>query len=215
MIRNGKGGKTIAQSQKKANAIKKEDAILEAAMRVMADKGFHKARMLDIAEEAGISYGLIYHYYKNKKELLNAIIDQYFDDMYSMVYEILESDQEADEKIRQFALFILDNYQRRPELFIVFTSEVSRSTAKTKKYLLKFKGLLIGIDEMILDGQKKGSIRDDFKARYLTYLFLGSIEIFISAMVLDNQRIRSDEQKKRIAEGIYQLFMYGVTKRNI
>ena len=61
--------------------------------------------------------------------------------------------------------------------------------------------------------QEKGIIKGDLKARYLSYIFMGAIDTFISAMVLDNQRIKSDRQKKRIADGIYQIFMDGAKKR--
>lgn len=54
--------------------------ILEAAMRVFARMGFHKARMDDIAQEAGVSKGLLYWYYKNKDAIIAAILDRVFSD---------------------------------------------------------------------------------------------------------------------------------------
>ncbi|MFC1823590.1 TetR/AcrR family transcriptional regulator [Thermodesulfobacteriota bacterium] len=214
--RNGKGGETIVQPKKKALSIKKdkEDAIIEAALKVMASKGFHKAKMSDITREAGISYGLIYHYFKNKEDLLEAIVDQYFDGIFRMINHITESDEDTEKKMQHFTMLLLDNFQQKPELINVMTSEVSRSTViQTSKHQLRFRKLFSAVEEIILEGQEKGVVRSDFKARYLSYIFMGAIDTFISAMVLDNQRIKSDKQKKRIADGIYQIFMNGAIKR--
>jgi len=51
----------------------KRARILEAATRVFASRGYHGARVSDIAREAGIAYGLVYHYFRNKEEILDTI----------------------------------------------------------------------------------------------------------------------------------------------
>jgi hypothetical protein len=58
-------------------------------------------------------------------------------------------------------------------------------------------------------GQNENLIRGDFKARYLTYIFLGALETFVSAMVLADQKIKGDVQKERIAESILEVFLNG------
>src|SRR5262245_9788409 len=55
----------------------RREQIMEAALRVFAQKGFDKATNKDIAHEAGITAGLIYHYFKSKEELLKAALDEY------------------------------------------------------------------------------------------------------------------------------------------
>ena len=49
--------------------------ILQASIEVFADKGFHRATIKEIAKTAGIADGTIYNYFKNKKELLLALLD--------------------------------------------------------------------------------------------------------------------------------------------
>ena len=65
----------------------KQAVIFEAALKVFRQKGFHKARIADIATEAGISYGLVYHYYHNKEGLFNTILNQWWEDLYQLLIE--------------------------------------------------------------------------------------------------------------------------------
>ena len=65
----------------------KEAAILEAACNVIRDKGFHQARITDIAHRAGISYGLVYHYFRSKADLFDAILKEWWNGLYSMMEE--------------------------------------------------------------------------------------------------------------------------------
>ena len=53
----------------------RREQIIDAAMRVFAQKGFTKATNKDIAREAGITPGLIYYYFESKDALLNAILE--------------------------------------------------------------------------------------------------------------------------------------------
>jgi AcrR family transcriptional regulator len=192
----------------------KEDAILEAALRVIKKKGFHKARMGDIAREAGISYGLVYHYFKTKEDLLETILGRWWDGLFGLMAETRAAGENVPEKLRRIILFLLDSYQHHPNLVNIFITEISRSTANlTRKRLERFKGFMALTEEVIVEGQTKGVLRDDFKARYLTYIFLGALEAFVSAMVLVNQKIKGDGQKEKIAESILEVFLNGARNK--
>ena len=64
-------------------------------------------------------------------------------------------------------------------------------------------------EAIIAEGQSNETLRKDFKARYLTYIFLGALEAFISTMVLADQNIKGNAQKKRIVESILEVFLNG------
>jgi hypothetical protein len=66
---------------------------------------------------------------------------------------------------------------------------------------------------VIAEGQKRKLLRTDIKARYLTYMFLGAVETFLSTMVLVDQKIKGDTQKKRIAKSILEVFLNGAKKQ--
>jgi len=188
----------------------KEGAIFQAALKVIKQKGFHKARMSDIAQEAGISYGLVYHYFKNKEDLLEVILNQWWNGLFQLMRQINEAEYDVPEKLRYIISYFLDTYQGNPELVNIFITEISRSTANlTSKRLDHFKKFMSLTEGVMAEGQKKKILRKDFKARYLTYIFLGALETFVSAMVLVDQKIKGDAQKERIAESILEVFLNG------
>jgi TetR/AcrR family fatty acid metabolism transcriptional regulator len=193
----------------------KEGSIFEAALKVIKRKGFHKARMSDIAVEAGISYGLVYHYFKNKEDLFDAILNRWWDGLFRLMREIaVAADMDVSTKLRQVISFFLDTYQNQPELVNIFITEISRSSGNlTADRLDRFREFMNLTEGLIAEGQRKGVLRRDFKARYLTYIFLGALEAFISTMVLAEQTIRGDAQKQRITESILEVFLNGARSR--
>jgi AcrR family transcriptional regulator len=188
----------------------KEDVILEAAMKVFKRKGFHSARMADIARESGISYGLVYHYFKTKEYLFETILDRWWKSLFRLMKETSAAAENVQEKLERIIHFFLDTYQEQPNLMNIFITQISRSTSNlTRKRLERFKTFMSLTEGVIAEGQDKGVLRGDFKARYLTYIFLGSLETFVSAMVLVDQRIKGDGQKEKIARSILEVFLNG------
>jgi len=192
----------------------KESIILDAALRVIKQNGFHKSRMSDIAKEAGISYGLVYHYFNNKEDLFDAILKRWWDGLFGLMEGISESANDVQEKLRQIIDYFLDTYQRAPELVNIFITEISRSTTNLNSYRLDhFKKSMSLTEEVLAEGQKKKLLRADIKARYLTFMFLGAVETFLSTMVLVDQKIKGDAQKERIATSILEVFLNGASTR--
>ena len=188
----------------------KEEAILEAALKIIKDKGFHRARMSDIAKAANISYGLVYHYFKTKEDLFEAILYRWWDSLFQLMKDINEAQSDVQMKLRHIIDHFLDTYQDNPELVNIFITEISRSTsnltADRLDYFTKFMSLT---EAVITEGQENETLRKDFKARYLTYIFLGALDAFDSTMVLADQNIKGNAQKKRIAESILEVFLNG------
>jgi AcrR family transcriptional regulator len=188
----------------------KEEAILEAALKVIKVKGFHRARMSDIAKGANISYGLVYHYFKTKEDLFEAILYRWWDSLSQLMKNINEAQSDVQIKLRHIIDYFLDTYQDNPELVTIFITEISRSTSNlTADRLEYFKKFMSLTQAVITEGQEHETLRKDFKARYLTYIFLGALEAFISTMVLADHHIKGNAQKKRIAESILEVFLNG------
>ena len=57
----------------KAPPIDRRRQILDAAIRVFARQGFNACRVSDIAREANVAYGLVYHYFDSKDQVLNEL----------------------------------------------------------------------------------------------------------------------------------------------
>ncbi|MDD3471877.1 MAG: TetR/AcrR family transcriptional regulator [Syntrophaceae bacterium] len=188
----------------------KEAVILESACRVIRERGFHQARITDIAQTAGISYGLVYHYFKSKADLFDAILKEWWTDLFALMERWENQKATVEEQLGALVIYFLDQYQKRPDLVHIFITEISRSPSNlTPARLHWFKVFLSKIEGLMARAQNQKLLRSDIKPRYLTYIFLGAIESFISAMVLENQPLKSRAQKQRIATGLLQVFLNG------
>ncbi len=192
----------------------REEAIFSAALRVIKRQGFHKARMADIAREAGISYGLVYHYFRNKEDLFESILQHWWDGLFRLMAEIDRSPADLRSQLRQVIDYFLNHYQRQPEMVNIFITEISRSTTNLSPARLEhFTSFMALTEELMAQGQRSGVLRTDLRARYLTFIFLGALETFISVMVLGDQPLTDERQKERIAESILEVFFNGARRQ--
>lgn len=193
-----------------SNKKDKEAIIFESACRVIREKGFHQARITDIAIDAGISYGLVYHYFKSKGDLFDAILREWWGGLFRMMEQSDLSYALVEEKLGAIVNYFLDQYERRPDLVHIFITEISRSTANlTPDRVQWFKDFMNRTEAIIERAQGEHTLRSDIRARYLTYFFLGALESFISAMVVENQPLKGRSQKQRIAAGLLEVFLNG------
>src|SRR6188508_1036734 len=101
--------------------------ILDAAVRVFARQGFHTCRVSDIADEAGVAYGLVYHYFGSKDEVLDTLFLERWGLLVEAIAEIDRRAVPAQDKLHAVASFIVDSYRHDPELMKVIIVEVTRA----------------------------------------------------------------------------------------
>jgi TetR/AcrR family fatty acid metabolism transcriptional regulator len=105
----------------------KRRAILDAAITVFARQGFHSARVSDVAAEAGVAYGLVYHYFDSKDQMLNELFSERWALLVEASKEVRESDAPPRDKLAGVANFIIESYRHEPELMKVIIVEVTRA----------------------------------------------------------------------------------------
>jgi TetR/AcrR family fatty acid metabolism transcriptional regulator len=192
----------------------REKVIVDAALKVFSTKGYASTRMADIAREADMSYGLVYHYFENKEKLFDAIVEDWWTGFYDELEMLKKSDMSTEEKLVEIIRYILKVYENKPNQISIFVTEVSRgfiyhADSKGKD---KFNKLFSLCQDIMSEGQQNGFLRKDIQANYLTYLFLGSIDTFLSVLILVNEKITAARQK-RFTDGITNVFMHGAVVR--
>src|SRR5512144_1054089 len=144
-----------------ARAVRQADRrrqILEAAVKVFARNGFHAARVGDIAEEAGVAYGLVYHYFKSKEELLETIFRDTWTEMLARVREVEASGVPASEQVRQVTALLLRTWRRDPDLVRVLVREVTRSP-HVQREIEEITEAMKVLEGIIRRGQEAGEFR--------------------------------------------------------
>ncbi len=188
----------------------KEAAIFDAACRVIREKGYHQARITDIAQEAGISYGLVYHYFRSKADLFDSILKEWWGGLFAIMDRLENQFAPVEEKLAGVIGYFLDQYEKRPDLVHIFITEISRSSANlTPERKEMFKIFGEKTENIIKEGQSRNVFRMDIRPRYLTYIFLGAMESFISILVLENRPLKGRTQKQRISTALLEVFLTG------
>jgi AcrR family transcriptional regulator len=170
-----------------SDGVDKRRLILDAAIRVFARKGFHHCRVSDVADEAGVAYGLVYHYFDSKEEILNRLFTERWQLMLDAIVAIDErQDVPAREKLYMVASFIIDSYRYEPDLMKVIIVEVTRA-ANTfgRLHLPKIREAYDLIARIVDNAQRDGSFKSDISADFAAMCFYGAIEQLLSAWIFE------------------------------
>src|SRR5207302_8143257 len=108
-------------------SLQTRERILAAATEVFARYGFHGARVADIADQAGIAYGLVYHYFDNKDDILGAIFSERWSQYVSYIDEVGRMQMPFQEKMQRLVRFWVEIYRREPDLMTIMINDISRS----------------------------------------------------------------------------------------
>jgi AcrR family transcriptional regulator len=171
-------------SAARGNGVDKRRLILDAAIRVFADRGFHHCRVSDVADEAGVAYGLVYHYFGSKEEILNQVFSERWQLMLDAIAEIDRQDVPARDKLYMVASFIIDSYHHEPELMKVIIVEVTRA-ANTfgRDHLEKIREAYGMIAAIVESARADGSFKEDISADFAAMCFYGAIEQLLSGWI--------------------------------
>ncbi len=166
-------------------AADKREIILQAAVKAFAKRGFHGTRVSDIATEAGIAYGLIYHYFKNKDEILNAIFREKWNLFLAILRNIDQDNGDLQTKLQAIAGFFIDSYRQLPELMEVLILEILHSSRfLEKENLAHFQEAFTIMEGIFRRAQKDGILAREVDPFLSSLIFLGSIETAITARIL-------------------------------
>ena len=165
-------------------AIERRRQILDAAVRVFAREGFHATRVSDIADEAGVAYGLVYHYFPSKENVL----DELFVERWSLLLEAIREADAADlpprEKLGSVAGFIIDSYRYDPDLMKVIIVEVTRAANSFgQTHLDQIDSAYRLIANIVAEGQERGDFRPEVDPYFASMAFYGVIEQLLTGWI--------------------------------
>jgi TetR/AcrR family fatty acid metabolism transcriptional regulator len=169
-----------------APAPDKRRAILDAAITVFARQGFHSARVSDVAAEAGVAYGLVYHYFDSKEQMLNELFSERWKLLLEASQGMQRSDASPRDKLRGVASFIIESYRHQPELMKVIIVEVTRAANSFgRTHLPEIRAAYDVVAGIVSDAQETGEFRDDVDPDFAAMLFYGAIEQLLSGWIFD------------------------------
>jgi AcrR family transcriptional regulator len=189
-------------------AVDRRRQILDAAVRAFARRGYEATRVGDVATEAGVAYGLVYHYFSSKEELLETI----FRDTWSQMLEtIREIEAEADpvrEQLRKVVALVLRAWNRDPDLVRVLVREVTR-TPHLQTEVAEIQHAFDALERIIARGQEAGEFRREIDPRVAGWSLYGALEEILTGWVMGQLPGEADDVA-RAERTVVELFCSGL-----
>ena len=209
MARNSKSKIQNPKSNGAAVVADKREAILRAAIKVFAQRGYFNSKVADIAGAAGIADGTVYLYFKSKDEILHSVFDRAMEEFIAEGKREIAEIESVEERLRRIAELHLEKLGADRDLAIVFQVELRGSI----KFMEEFSGggfaeYLDIIRQTIEAGQKSGDFRKDLKAIIAAKIFYGALDEMVTNWILSKQSY----PLKPLAAEVLKIFFGGILK---
>jgi TetR/AcrR family transcriptional regulator, fatty acid metabolism regulator protein len=158
--------------------------ILNAAVRAFAKKGYHASRVSDIAEEAGVAYGLVYHYFESKDAVLEAIFREMWGMMVGAINAVESLDESPREQLRKACAIVLRTWRDYPDVVRVLVREVARSGEQLQREVEEIAHAFQALQRIVERGQEQGEFRTDISSRLAAWIIYGALEEILTGWVL-------------------------------
>ena len=163
--------------------------ILDAAVKVFAHEGFFKAKVSQIAGEAGVAPGTVYLYFKNKEDLLISIFEVKMHDINLRFHAAIMEKEDGRSRLECLVRMHLGGFQTQPDLAACFQVELRQSgrfmRENVKGELQRYLDL---IREIVEFGRRDGSFRDELPVRLVTHLIFGTLDEVVSTWVMSGMK---------------------------
>jgi TetR/AcrR family transcriptional regulator, fatty acid metabolism regulator protein len=161
----------------------KQDQILQAAVRVFAAQGYEATRVGDIATEAGVAYGLVYHYFGSKEAVLEAVFREAWGRLLAALAVAEETGESAPEQLELAVKIVLRTWRDDPDLVRLLVREVTRSP-HIQDELDEIGQAFTTLQRIIEGGQAEGTLRADVDAQLAAWMLYGALEEVLTGWVL-------------------------------
>lgn len=206
-----------AQPSKKPQSRAEREAdrrrvILRAAVEVFSRKGYHGCRIQDVAKEAGVAYGLVYHYFKNKDELLESVFASGWHGFLGRVEAEIARDQHVAARVRAVVHVAFEAYRRDPRAVKVLILEVGRSPAGgAVNRGSAFSQVIVAAGQMFAEAQARGELPSHLDPVLCATMLFGCIEMGLTSFVMGLLDKRDDATIDRARDQVAETFLNGIS----
>ena len=187
--------------------VDKREAILRAAIKVFARRGYFNAKVADIAREAGIADGTVYLYFKSKDDVLHSVFDRAMEEFISEGKRELAGIGDPGAKLRRVAELHLERLGADRDLAVVFQVELRGSTKHMQEFSAAgFAEYLDIIRRTIAEGQSSGVFRSDIKPVVAAKILYGSLDEMVTNWVLSSKKY----PLAPMADEVLKIFFRGI-----
>ncbi|MEL3974272.1 TetR/AcrR family transcriptional regulator [Rossellomorea oryzaecorticis] len=185
--------------------------IIDAAVVVIAENGYHQAQVSKIAKQAGVADGTIYLYFKNKEDILISLFREKMSIFVEKIEEVIAGKQTVSEKL----LVMIENHCRLlsedHHLAIVTQLELRQSNKDIRAKINDvLKGYLQLVDKILISGVEAGELPKDLEVRLARQMIFGTLDEMVTTWVMNDQKYDLAAQ----VPAIHKLLLHGCGGRN-
>jgi TetR/AcrR family fatty acid metabolism transcriptional regulator len=185
----------------------KYEAILRAAIKVFARKGYFNSKVADIAGQAKIADGTVYLYFKSKEDILHSIFDRMMSEFISEGKREIAEIEQADKKIKRIAELHLEKLGADRDLAVVFQVQLRGSIKFMREFSAAgFAEYLDIIKSAFEEGQNQKIFRKDINATVCSKILFGALDEMVTNWILSNKKY----ELAPLADEVVKVFFGGV-----
>lgn len=182
----------------------KHSKILQAAIKVFAQKGFFSARISDIATEAKVADGTIYLYFNNKYDILISIFEEEIGKIILEIKNLIEQEEDPRRMLEIFAMQHMQMVKDRKDLAEVLQMELRQSNKFMREYRnTKFIEYVDIISRIIRKGQEMKIFRPDIMPGVAKRALFGALDETARLWILSPDNQYTVEEAARQISGIF------------
>lgn len=211
-VARGVSGRSRRVRPPSGTANGKWEAILRAAIRTFARRGFFNAQVADVARDAGVAAGTVYLYFAGKDDLLVSIFDRTMAEWIEQGRQVLAQIGDPIAQLAAIGRLHLERMGRDRDLAVVFQVELRQSVKFMERFsstrLREYLGI---IRDVVAAGQGQGLLDDRVKATIAAKVFFGMLDELVTNWVLSHRRYALEAD----AELVVDLFVNGLAPRAV
>lgn len=163
--------------------------IIDAAVIVIAENGYHQAQVSKIAKQAGVADGTIYLYFKNKEDILISLFQEKMGNFVEMAEEKIVGTESAAEKLRMIVESHFQILSEDRHLAIVTQLELRQSNIDLRHKINEvLKGYLALIEQILLNGKESGEFSSTLDIRLARQMIFGTMDETATTWVMNDQK---------------------------
>jgi len=169
-------------------AISKKHRILNAATIVFTEKGYHAAKVSDVAKMAGIGKGTVYEYFESKKEIFEEALIAHFKKGYEEMAEIFNAPVPFKEKLRHYLAFKFDYIASQSSLAENFLAHNEFISVRIKESFITYMTMYYKkLIELVDQGIQEEVLRKEIDRELMAGMIMGISGNYMGAKVLHHQ----------------------------
>lgn len=201
-----------AEDARQSTKISTKERILEAALEIFSQKGFHTATTDEIAERAGVGKGTLYRYFETKEKLFEELVRLRLDELEKKADSIVDGQDDVLTMISKYIRLYFEFFDSNQHLYrLIVREQLDLGEQSTDMYFKKVMRALPGLKRKVYEGTQQGVLKDvDFQTVF--YGTMGFVHGVIQKWLARDCSYPLGEELPGVLEVLFYGFVKNVDK---